>query len=389
MNRLILMGVLGLMSLSTQAETVRFATFNVSMEAGNYIREGQALSGRELFENLQDGKHPQIRNIAEIIQRVRPDVILLNEFDYTDDPTVGVQAFQKHYLSRSQHHAKAISYPYVYSRSVNTGVSTGLDMDRDGIQTGKAGDAHGFGMYPGQYGMLLLSQYPIDTADIRTFQHFLWKDMPGNLMEQTRDPDGQPWYSKPLQNVLRLSSKSHWDIPININGKRVHILASHPTPPAFDGPEQRNVKRNHDELRFWQDYLSPQQGAYLYDDQGGTGGFKSERFVLVGDLNASKDEGNGNKNGIAGLLDHPRVNGEYVPVSEAGKLHTQGNEFAAGHTAAWRMRADYVLPSVQGLQVMDGGVFWPATTSELHYLVKDRESSSDHRLVWIDLNILE
>jgi hypothetical protein len=60
--------------------------------------------------------------------------------------------------------------------------------------------------------------------------------------------------------VLRLSSKSHWDVPIDIplgDGvtKRVHMLLHHPTPPAFDGEEGRNLRRNHDEIRLFADYV--------------------------------------------------------------------------------------------------------------------------------------
>lgn len=46
----------------------------------------------------------------------------------------------------------------------------------------------------GQYGMVLLSQFSIDAEAARTFQHFLYKDMPGALLPI--DPQtGQPWYS--------------------------------------------------------------------------------------------------------------------------------------------------------------------------------------------------
>lgn len=60
--------------------------------------------------------------------------------------------------------------------------------------------------------------------------------------------------------VLRLSSKSHWDVPIDIplgDGvtQRVHMLLHHPTPPAFDGQEGRNLRRNHDEIRLFADYV--------------------------------------------------------------------------------------------------------------------------------------
>ncbi len=72
------------------------------------------------------------------------------------------------------------------------------------------------------------------------------------------DPDGTPWYTPgPELDSFRLSSKSHWDVPIEIGKKTVHFLVSHPTPPVFDGPEDRNGTRNHDEIRFWADYVGP------------------------------------------------------------------------------------------------------------------------------------
>ena len=48
------------------------------------------------------------------------------------------------------------------------------------------------------------------------------------------------------------------------------------------------------------------------------------------------------------------------------------------------MRADYVLPSTS-LNVMGSGVFWPKPDEPLFRLIKDRQSSSDHRLVWVDI----
>lgn len=56
--------------------------------------------------------------------------------------------------------------------------------------------------------------------------------------------------------VLRLSSKSHWDLPDYVGDRVVHVLAAHPTPPVFDGPEDRNGLRNADEIRFWADYVA-------------------------------------------------------------------------------------------------------------------------------------
>ena len=374
-------------SMSSNSQSVRIATFNVSMDATNYLEPGQQAQGDELSTRLLSGKSQQISNIAEIIQKTRPEIILLNEFDYSNQSATDVHNFINNYLKISRNNSKPIDYPYFYSAPVNTGVDSGMDLDGDGVASGTKGDAFGFGLFPGHYGMLVLSQYPIQFEQIRTFQHFLWKDMPDNLLSSIKGETAQPYYSQAAQQILRLSSKSHWDIPIKIDNNTIHVLASHPTPPVFDGPENRNGKRNHDEIRFWADYLSVgEQSAYIYDDKGELGGFKGEHFVITGDLNASPKEGDGIKSGIRGLLSHPLVNDTAVPQSEGGKANTPNNHYAAEHTAGWAMRADYVLPS-RSLEVKGSGVFWPKSIEPLFRLIKDRKNSSDHRLVWIDISL--
>ena len=382
------LGCLCMLAMTASAASeLRVATFNVSMEATNYVEQGSAVQGNELSRHLRTGKHPQIKNIAEIIQRVRPDIILLNEFDYLDSSNSDIQAFLKNYLSSSQNKAGSIEYPYFYAAPVNTGVDSGLDLDKNGMTSGTKDDAFGFGFSPGHYGMLILSKYPIQKHQVRTFQTFLWKDMPDNLLETIKDENGQAYYNEEAQKVLRLSSKSHWDIPIEINGHTLHVLASHPTPPVFDGPENRNGKRNHDEIRFWTDYLSsPEQSSYIYDDNDKYGGLSAKHFVIMGDLNASVDNGDADKAGIAGLLNHKRVNNRIKPISLGAIAHAPNNQHSASHTAAWGMRADYVLPSTT-LNVTNSGVFWPKVDDPLQRLIKDRKSSSDHRLVWVDIKL--
>lgn len=380
------------LSQLAQAEQIRVATFNVSMDATNYVEQGQTPKGGELAKNLVAGDHPQIKNIAEIIQRNNPDIILLNEFDYSEHSAKDIQLFLVNYLHVSQSESNVIRYPYFYAAPVNTGVDSGLDLDKDGVASGTKGDAFGFGFFPGHYGMLVLSKYPIQQERVRTFQNFLWKDMPDNLLTTIKDENGQDYYNQEAQQILRLSSKSHWDIPIKVNNQTLHLLASHPTPPVFDGPENRNGKRNHDEIRFWTDYISrdvlaDNKSSYIYDDKGNRGGFAGQHFVIAGDLNASPDEGDGNKAAIKGLLSHALVNDKVLPTSAGAKEHTPDIQYASTHTAAWRMRADYVLPSTT-LNVQGSGVFWPKNDDLLFRLIKDRKTSSDHRLVWVDI-ILE
>lgn len=373
-------------SMLVQAKEITIATFNVSMEAENYVERGSPLSPQVLSGLLEQAKHPQIKNIAAIIQQVQPDILLLNEFDYIENPKQGIELFIKNYLAVSQLGGKPIHYPYYFYRSVNTGQPSGFDLNRDGKVTGPE-DAWGFGNYPGQYGMVILSRFPLDEANARTFQHFKWQDMPNRQIP--KQANGQPWFDESTMAKMPLSSKSHWDIPVIIGKKRLHLLASHPTPPVFDGPENRNGHRNHDEVRFWVDYLNSKDN-YHYDDQGNKGGYLADApFVIMGDLNSSDVEGDAHRGAITNLLQHPKIQSDLIPQSRGGHENMPNNPHAKFHTAFWKMRADYVLPSKQGLQVLDAGVFWPAKNSQLYSLVATRQASSDHRLVWVKVQLTQ
>ncbi|WP_394222050.1 endonuclease/exonuclease/phosphatase family protein [Alteromonas gracilis] len=386
-----------LLSLHVSANenhVIKVATFNVSMEATNYKALGFKPSEDVLQHVLADGNHQQVKNIAEIIQRVNPDVLLLNEFDYVADKSKGIDAFVKNYLNVSQQGLTPVDYPYSFVAPVNTGEPTEFDLDNNGKAEGVGGDAYGYGLYPGQYGMALLSKFPIDVENIRTFQQFKWHHMPHPQIpiipnNSGSTEQGTPWYSVDEWAALRLSSKSHWDVPVKVGEKTVHILAMHPTPPNFDGEEDRNGKRNFDEIRLMADYLSPEKGGYIYDDRGEKASLTNDtRFVLVGDFNAA-DIGDKYREGvIEQLTEHELVNNTVIPTS-AGGAGSSSAKYSNRFTAYWGARADYVLPSQYGFDVKSAGVFWPAKTSRLYRLVKSREASSDHRLVWVSLSLNE
>ena len=376
------------------AAMVRFATFNASL---NRSAEG------ELVADLSTPDDAQAANVAEIIQRTRPQILLVNEFDY-DAEGRALRLFQDNYLSVPHNGSAPIDYPYAYSAPSNTGVPSGFDLNNDGT-VGGPDDAFGFGFFPGQYGMAVYSMYPIDVAAVRTFQTFLWKDMPGaRLPDDPATPPPADWYSPAELQVLRLSSKSHWDLPIKVAGSTVHFLVSHPTPPVFDGPENRNGLRNFDEIGFWADYVSPLRSRYVYDDAGGRGGLApGARFVIAGDQNSDPLDGDSVPGAAQQLLDSPRVNAARPPVSlgavQASLLQGGANDAhrspAREDTADFddvapgNLRADYVLPSA-GLSPVRSAVFWPTRSSSLFRLVGDGSfpvPSSDHRLVWVDVGM--
>jgi Endonuclease/Exonuclease/phosphatase family len=396
-------------------DTVRFATFNLSL---NRPAAGMLVDHLSHPE-VDDVFRRQARNNAEVIQRNRPDVLLINEFDFAPE---AVDLFRKNFLEVSQNGAQPIHYPYAFIAPSNTGIPSGKDLFNDGT-VGGANDAFGFGFFPGQFGMVVYSKFPIVQNRVRTFQLFRWKDMPGALLpDDPRTPAPADWYSPDELDIFRLSSKSHWDIPIRIRGKTVHFLVSHPTPPVFDDPTPTqphippgvdfNGKRNHDEIRFWADYISGgRQARYIYDDTGKRGGLKrGERFVIAGDQNSDPLDGDSIPGSIQQLLDHPLVNSSMPPSSaggpEAAALQGLANanhrsdprfdtaDFA--DTAPGNLRADYVLPR-KNMEIVDSAVFWPVQADPFFRLtgvfnlaewgLVGGFPTSDHRLVRVDVEV--
>jgi hypothetical protein len=381
---------------NSQAPAVRFATFNASL---NRFNEG------DLAAELSVPGSAQPDAVAEIIQRARPDVLLINEFDY-DSGGVAAQEFQNNYLSLGHNGADPIFYPHRLAVASNTGIPSGRDFDKNGT-VGGPGDAYGFGFFPGQFAFVVYSKFPILEDEVRNFQLFLWDDMPGAMLPV--NPDGSSYYDEGDLEIFRLSSKNHTDVPIVIGNKVVHFLVSHPTPPVFDGPEDRNGTRNHDEIRFWSDYVSPGQGGYIYDDDGVSGGLApGAMFVIAGDENADPLDGDSFPGAIQQLTDNPRVNDKVTPDStgaveqsalqgNANTLHLSDPAFDTADFfdgfppppfggAPGNLRADYVLPS-KALQIRDAGVFWPTTNDPLFVLVGTFPfPTSDHRLVWVDVS---
>lgn len=377
------------MQTDTASTPLRVATYNVSLyddADGGVIRR---------LDAGDDGA----RKVAAVLQRLRPDLVLLNEFDY-DAEGRAADLFQQRYLEVPQAGGgDALHYPHRYFAPVNTGEPSGMDLDNNGTVGGagrdRGNDAWGYGLHPGQYGMLVLSRYPIERDAVRSFRLLRWSAMPDAL--RPYHPTQRGYHHRDeVWARLRLSSKSHWDVPVRTPLGRLHFLVSHPTPPVFDGPEDRNGARNADELRLWREYLDndPADHAWLCDDGGRCGGLADgERFVIAGDLNNDPNDGDGRHDAIRALIDHPRVLRHAPPRSEGAAIaarNTGGiNATHVGDPAedtgdfgpkVGNLRLDYMLPSI-GLRWRHGGVFWPAPGSEDAAIAH----ASDHHAVWVDL----
>ncbi|MEM7626328.1 MAG: endonuclease/exonuclease/phosphatase family protein [Planctomycetota bacterium] len=398
-------------------DSIRVATFNVNLS--------EAVDGG-MLSTLSSPGDLRANITAEIIQRVNPDIILLNEFDY-EPGLAAVNAFRDNYLSVPQNNvaggtpSAAVAYPFAYVAPSNTGVPSGFDLNNSGT-IGGPNDAFGFGEHEGHFGMALLSKYPILESDVRTFQNFLWRDVPGALLpDNMATPEGEDFFSPEELDVLRLSSKSHWDVPIQVGENVVHVLAAHPTPPVFDGPEDLNGRRNHDEIRLWADYITPGAGDYLYDDTESAaapgGGIDPDAaFVILGDYNADPLDGESVPGAIGQLLDSSRINTSLTPESLGGPEDSAGegniNDEHLGDPrfdtsdfnsdAPGNLRVDYALPSAN-LSLLDAGVFWPSYSDPEAALISGvplpggltlaspirSPIASDHRLVYVDIVVPE
>ena len=338
---------------------LRFATFNTSL---NRPKQGQ------LIDELKMGKSIAAQRIAEVVSHVNPDVLLLQEVDQSSDQQTLEVLYQK-YL-RPQLSSGHQGFPYRHHFSSNTGLTTPYDLDRNGKLNGP-GDAQGFGFHPGQYAFALLSKVPFEKSQLRSFQTMLWKDFPGHHLDDIRTST-EPWYSDEVRRILRLSSKNHIAVPLQYKQQTVWILAAHPTPPVFDGAEDRNGWRNFDEIGLIKSLVV---GQSLRSDQGQMFQIPTnDSFVVLGDLNADPSRGDGQTGAIQQLLDSSRVHqrtarGDLVPSSNSAV------DDAKYDTATFGLRVDYVLPS-NTMNVYASGICRAPTVND--------KPITDHHLVWVD-----
>ena len=371
---------------------LRLATYNASLN--------RSTAGK-LTADLKSND-AQIQAIATVVRAVQPDILLINEIDYSTESDNAALLEQDYFSKSSPDLLGRAAWPlkFHYSAASNTGTPSGMDLDNNGRDS-DPNDAFRFGRFPGQYGMAVFSRFEISTGDVVTLKDFLWSKLPDAL--RPIDPKtGKSFYSDATWKKLRLSSKSFWDVPIQTPSGLLHVLASHPTPPAFDGPEDRNGRRNHDEIKLIERYI--ESSSILTDDRGNKVNFsKDAPFVVLGDLNCDPKDGDSKNSAINGLLNHPQMAKSSAPRSAGGKqANERQGEANARHksdpaedtadfndSSVGNLRVDYALPS-KHFKVISSGIFWPLhedVSADKLEVVKKLLDASDHHLVWVDVQI--
>ena len=321
------------------ADTIRIATYNTELQ-----RDGPGLFLRDLAR----GEDAQIAAVLQVIAHIDADVIALQGIDY--DLTGEA-------LSRF---AKSAAYPHHFALRPNTGLPTGLDMDGDGLLGGPR-DAQGYGRFSGQGGMAILSRFPVHRDDVQDLSALLWAESPDPTLPTV---NGAPFPSPQAQAAQRLSTTGHWVVPIETPFGAFDLLTFHASPPVFDGPEDRNGKRNRDEIRLWQHLLDGRVGQPI-----------TAPFVIAGDANLDPKDGSGLHQTIRDLLSDQRL----IDLSPRGHSGTDTVDWT--DPVPGDLRVSYILPSTHW-RVVDSGVLWPAPDDALAPVVA---TASRHRVVWADL----
>ena len=331
------------------AETLRLATWNAGLD-----RAGPGL----LLHDILSDDDAQVAAVVQVIVALDADVLLLTGVDY-DHGLVALQALDARLGN---------GYPTRFALRPNTGMATGLDIDGDG-RLGTPRVAQGWGRFSGEGGMAILSRLPVDEPAVRDLSALLWRDLPGAMLP--------PGFPETHAAVQRLSTTGHWVVPLVLpDGGRLTLLVWHATPPVFDGPEDRNGRRNHDEAALWLRLL-----------EGALGPVPEAPFVIIGDGNLDPLDGDGRRQAMQALLTHPALQ-DPAPRglhqrTEPGHKGDPALDTALYDPGPGGLRVDVILPSAD-LTVTGSGVLWPPDSDPLAATLR---AASRHRPVWVDLSV--
>lgn len=338
MIRAALGGILFMCAIPAFAETLRIATYHTELS-----RKGPAI----LLRDILRGEDAQVAAVLDVIASARADIILLLDVDWDlDGRTVG--ALQDALADRGA------AYAHYVALRPNAGLVSGFDLDGNG-RLGEGRDALGYGRFTGDGGMALLSRLPLGPATDHSAM--LWSEQ--SAAPLTVLPDG-------AAEVVPLASVGQWVVPVQIGGVELSLITLNANTPVFDGPEDRNGKRNADELAFVR-ALAGRQAIP----------------IVLGRSNIDPADGAGDRAAMAAVLTDPALQDAAPRGQGGGGLGHLGDPAldTVDFDGPGPLRVDYVLPA-SGLTIVDAGVVWPAPNSPSAEVAK---AASRGRLVWVDI----
>ena len=253
---------------TTTLAPVRFATFNASL---NRTRAGQ------LVEDLSTPDNAQARNVAETIQRVDPDVVLVNEFDY--DPAA-VDLFRDNYLEVGQNGADRSTTPTPTSRRP-TPASRAASTSTTTAPWVAATTPSASASTPGSTAWSSTRSTRSTPAGPHLPEVPVGRHAGRDAARRPRDGRSRPTGTRPTSSPTSGSPPSRTGTCRSGSGARPCTSWS-PTRRRRSSTDPRTATAPATSTRsgFWADYVSGGHRArYIYDDDGHRGGLHPRRDV--------------------------------------------------------------------------------------------------------------
>lgn len=214
---------------------------------------------KELDSTKINKPNTQLKYVKNVLSDLDYNILSLNEVQY-DIP--GVPNYK--YKTRGENLRNLGNYlnsdmkDWSFSfHPANTGALARKKKDGSFYSDFKTKSAHNYadkvnyGIFPGQYSTGALfdfkKTYEVLVKDLK------WRDFNKSInISRYKQADG-----KPLPKDMELFDKTFSDVTINIRGREVHLILLHTVPAYhFGNKKSPNYKRNADQLRFLEWYLT-------------------------------------------------------------------------------------------------------------------------------------
>jgi hypothetical protein len=342
---------------------------------------------------LLDGSDQQASAAAEVIARHAADIVCINEiqYDMVNTPSQGMPGAPfaqpggfdggAENATRLADRVRGFDAAVDYTDRLITRGNSGFYWNGDDL--GQSWYIlRGWGEFAGRFNTAVLSRYPILRDQVRVITDVPWESLPENTIAQMeRDlgfgvPPGFPIFEKSL-NIVPVDLGEHGIL---------YLVLLHTVSPAFD---PINPYRNYDELRALRMFLDAELPGVEPLPEGA-------RFMVIGDLNADPDDGDGLPGAIQQVLEHPSVVAWFPEGHGTKGDNGQYNTYLSGcgnddgvvvnPTQKFQMQLDYILPSQNIGEPSAGAIFWPDFMAEQDDFAL-RCYASDHSYMFADVTI--
>lgn len=299
----------------------------------------------------------QLEAVKNILDEYNFDLLSINELQY-DKKGIPDQFYSSEGKNAEKLLTKLDKETMDYAISfhqANTGNkakknSKGKYLTKMNRQARKLADQDNFGIFPGQYSTALISRFPIKHEVV--IKDLKWREFNRKIdLSKYKRPNGRR-----IPTGLELFDKTFNDTIIEVNGQEVHIITLHTVPSYhFGNKKSPNYKRNSDQLRFLEWYLTggtdiPVQLPERYKNIKPLP--PTAKFIALGDWNTSIYENNEGSQVLRRLF-------KQVKLWIERPAHTHETQ----HFGKKRLKLTLDYIAYRGLNILDAGIHYPKEDS--------------------------